>query len=259
MFPGHLKPNSVVLALLVPGTAFLLLELLLEPASVKAALLGLFIGAVLYYLAACAAFTLRRRGVRPARFKVLVGSALLLVALDQGFKLCVLHVLPLEWERTLIPAALTLSHAHNLQGSWLAVQFGLDFIDDGLLITVSVLFIVVTLSLYRYYVDRRGRSSLWAAVAMVAFVAGLGSAFLDLALRGLTVDYLGIAGLVVADLKDFYIDIGIAALFAEIAENWRAARQMSSQKTAGHVKGALALSAREIASWLHRKRSGPAL
>lgn len=261
MLSDHLKPNRVVLALFVPGIAFLLLELILEPAAVQAALPALFIWAILYYLATATAVALRRRGARPPRFRRLLGYALFLIVLDQACKLLVLQLLPLGWKQPLIPGALTLSHVHNLEGSWLAVQFNLDFIGESLLIAVSVVGIVLTLSLYRYYVDRQGQPTPWAGIALIGFAAGLGSALVDQALRGLTVDYLGVAGLVVADLKDFYIDVAIAALFAEIAENWRAAREMSTRETIIHLQRALALSVRELAgklgTWLDRDRSGP--
>jgi hypothetical protein len=166
----------------------------------------------------------------------------------------VLRRLPLAWERPLVPGALILTHVRNLQGSWLAAQFGLDFVGKGLLITVSVLFLILALSLYRYYLARHSRPGLWPGIVMVGFVAGMGSAFIDLALRGFTVDYLGFAGLVAADLKDFYINIALAAFCAELAENWNAARRMSNRQTLGHLKQALALSAREIGALLHRAR-----
>lgn len=257
------KPTRTTLALLLPGAGFLLLELALEAAAVKAALPGLLLLTVLYYLAASTAVALRRRGVRPPRFRHLLGYALFLIALDQACKLLVLHLLPLGWKQALLPGALSLAHTHNLQGSWLAVQFGLAFLGSSPLIAVSVVGVLLAPSLYRYYADRRGQPSLWAALALVGFVAGLGSAFIDLALRTFTVDYLGVAGLVVADLKDFYINVAVAALLAESAENWQAARALSSKQTIAHVQRALLLSGHELAktlkSWLERKRSGPAL
>ena len=249
--------TRVKLALLLPGAGFLLLELILEPAALKLALPGLIIWGLLYYVAASVAVTLRSRRAHLPRFRLLLGYAVLLATLDQLLKFIVLHRLPLEQEQTLIPAALTLTHTHNLQGSWVAAQFGLDFIGDTFLITLSLFFTLLAISLYRYYVDRRGQPNLWTATAMVGFVAGFSSAFVELALRGYTVDYLGFAGLVVADLKDFYLDIAIAAFFAEFVENYDAARRMSSKETFLHVTGALALSAQEIEALFRRKRQIP--
>lgn len=258
-----LRPTRTTLALLLPGAGFLFLELILEPVAVSAALPGLFLLAALYYLLVATAVARRQRGARPPRFRRLLAYALFLAALDQVCKLLVLHLLPLGWKRTLIPGALTLTHAHNLRGSWLAVQFDLACLGPSLLIAVSVLGILLTLSLYRYYVDHRGQPSLWALLALVGLVAGLGSALIDLALRGFTVDFLGVAGLVVADLKDFYVDVALAALFAEIAENWQAARATTTKQTILHLQRALLLSGRELTktlnSWLARKPSRPVL
>lgn len=243
---GFLKLTPVKLALLLPGIAFLLLELILEPDAVCGNLSGLFIWAVFFYLLASLAVSLRQRGIRPAAFRRLLTYALLLAALDQLAKLVILRWLPLEHEYTVIPAALSLTHTYNLRSSWIAVQFDLDFIGDWLLIGAALLFTALTLSVYRYYAGRRSQPPFFAAIAMVGFVAGLSSALVELLLRGFTVDYLGFAGLVVADLKDFYLDIAIAALAAEIAENHAAAWRMSNRETLRHVKAALIQSAQEL-------------
>ncbi|MDT8306138.1 MAG: signal peptidase II [Anaerolineae bacterium] len=241
-----LKPTPLKLALLLPGIAFLLLELILEPDAVRGNLPGLFIWAVFYYLLASLAVSLRQRGVRPPSFRRLLGYAVLLAALDHAVKLIVLRWLPLEQAYTVIPAALALTHTHNLRNSWVAVQFDLDFIGDWLLIGAALLFSVLTLAIYRYYAGQRSQPPFFAALAMAGFVAGLSSAVVELVLRGFTVDYLAVAGLVVADLKDFYLDIAIAALAAEIAENHAAAWRMSTRETLHHVKAALVQSAQEI-------------
>lgn len=257
------KPTRTKAALLLPGAGFLLLGLILEPAAVKAALPGLLFLALLSHLVASTAVALRRHDACPGRFSRLLRCALFLIFLDQACKGLILNLLPLGWKRALIPGALSLTHVHNLQGSWIAVQFDLAFVGPSLLIAVCVLDALLALSLYRYYAHRRRRPSLWARTALVGLVAGLGSAFIDLALRGFTVDYLGVAGLVVADLKDFYINFAFAALLGEIAENWQAAREMSTRQSINHLQQALRLSMHELAeplkSWLERKRSGQAM
>jgi len=257
------KPTRTKAAFLLPGAGFLLLELILEPAAVKAALPGLLFLTLLYYLVASTAVALRWRGAYPDRFSRLLLYALFLIFLDQACKCLIINLLPLGWKRALIPGALSLTHFHNMQGSWIAVQFDLTFVGPSLLIAVSVLDTLLALSLYRYYAHRCGRPSLWAGTALVGLVAGLGSALIDLAVRGFTVDYLGVAGLVVADLKDFYLYFGFAALFGEIAENWQAAREMSIRQSINHLQQALLLSMHELAeplkSWLERKRSGQVL
>lgn len=254
-----LEPTRIKLVLLLPGIGFLLAELLLEPAALKAALPGLFILAALYYLAASLAITWHRGHVRVPRFSILLGLAAFLVALDQGCKRLVLHQLPLEAEQMLIPGAITLTHTHNLRGSWVASELNLDFVSTWILSSISVLFTILALSLYRYYLARRGRRAFWAGIALVGFVAGLSSAFVDLAIRGFTVDYLDVAGLVVADLKDFYLDIALAAFFAEVAENYDAARRMSNRQLLCHLKQALALSAQELTAQFPKRHSGPSV
>lgn len=252
-----LKPTRVKLALLLPGVAFFLLELLLEANDLLAALPGLLVWAVLYYVAASLAVALRGRGLTSSRFRVLLGSALLLAAVDQAVKGAMLQRLPLEEERMLIPGVLTLTHTHNLRGSWAAEAFGLDFLGRTFLIALALVVIVLTLTLYRYYTDLRGQPQFWPSVALVGFVAAMSSALVDLAIRGFTVDYLNVAGLVVADLKDFYLDMAIAAFMAEIAEEYAAARGMSNRQLLAHVGGAFRLSAREMRACFRNRHSGP--
>lgn len=254
---AFLKPTRLKLALLLPGVAFLLLELILEMDDVIAALPGLLIWAVAYYAVASLAVALRERGLTPPGFRVLVGCALLLAAVDQAAKGVVLQQLPLEEERTLIPGALILTHTHNLRGSWAAEAFGLDFLGSTLLIALALVVFVLTLSLYRYYTALRGQRELWPSVVLVGFVAAMSSALVDLAIRGFTVDYLNVAGLVVADLKDFYLDMAIAALMAEVAEEFAAARGISNRQLLAHLGGAFRLSAREMKATFRNRRSGP--
>jgi lipoprotein signal peptidase len=247
---------GVKLALWLPGVAFVLLELILEPVAVRQAVPGLLFWGVLYYGGLSLALRLRRQKARLPRFRVLVGLALLLVALDQTAKLLVQHALPVGAELTLVPRALTLTHVHNVSNSWLVAQFGLTFIGDAILIAVAAAGSGLTLSLYRYYTHRCGRGRLWAGIAMVTFFAGLSSALIEIVARGYTVDYLGFAGLVVADLKDFYLNIGIAAFFAEMAEQWPAARHISTRQALAHLGAALALSVAELRAWRGAGASG---
>lgn len=241
-----LRPTGVKGALLLPGAAFILIELLLEPQAVVASAPGLVLWAIFIYLLASLAVTLRQRGVCAIGFRSLLYSAFLLATLDQLLKLLVLQRLPLEQALPLIPGALALKHTHNLRGSWLAVELGLDFISAPLLMAIALLFLALTISIYRYDLAKRGAASLWVRLGFVGFVAAMLSSFIDLAFRGYTVDFLDVAGLVVADLKDIYLDVAMAALFAEIAENADAARQTSTRQTIVHLKRALQFSAQEL-------------
>lgn len=241
-----LRPTHVKGALLLPGVAFILLELFLEPQAVVAGAPGLLVWAIFSYLLASLALALRQRGGQATSFRSLLLVALLLVALDQLLKLLVLRWLPLEQTSPLVRGVLALRHVHNLRSSWLAVELGLDFIGAALLIGIALLFTALTLSIYRYYLSQRGAASLWVRLACTGFVAAMLSVLVDLLYRGFTVDFLDVAGLVVADFKDVYLDVAIAALFAEIAENATAARRMSTRQTLAHVKRALQLSAQEL-------------
>lgn len=92
-------------------------------------------------------------------------------------------------------------------------------------------------------------------IVLVGTVAGMVSSFVDLAIRGLTVDCLNFSGLVVADLKDFYLDFALAAFFAELIENYAVARKMNFRETLQYLVKALQLSAQEIKEYFSAKRT----
>lgn len=101
-----LAPARNKWALLLPGVAFIVLELVLEPNDVAAAVPGLLIWAIFVYLLASLAVALQQRGVWLPGFRSLLFGALGLATLDQLVKLLVLQRLPLEQAIPLILGAL---------------------------------------------------------------------------------------------------------------------------------------------------------
>lgn len=234
-----LKPSRVHAVFLALWGGFLLLELVVVPDRVLAAFPGILYPLALTYLFASLLLALPGRSDLPLSLWWLLFLAGLLIALDQGAKQLVLRSLPLEASRPLIPGSLYLRHTHNLQNSWLASQFGLDFLGRPLLIVLALLIVLVTVAIYRYYTRVLQHSSRWVTIAAIGMVAGAGSAFLDMVLYGYTVDFIGVVGLVVADFKDLYLDVAIVAVLVETVVHYDAAREVSSREMLWHVKEAL--------------------
>jgi hypothetical protein len=86
----------------------------------------------------------------------------------------------------------------------------------------------------------------WLTRAGVLLVSGLSCALLDLTVWGYTVDYVGVAGFVVADLKDLLIFSGVAMLLAEVCENPRLYWRMKTGEALRLVVAALRYSSKEV-------------
>lgn len=83
---------------------------------------------------------------------------------------------------------------------------------------IFVLGALVSLAAHRYY-TAVGRRSLLADLAMVFTPSSLTSGFIDVGVRGFTVDFIELPGYVVADVKDVLIWFGVACLLAEMFDS----------------------------------------
>jgi len=164
------------------------------------------------------ALQLRTRETMP--FPRVLFLAIFFIALDQTMKFLVEKTIPLQASIPIIHGWLHLSHERNLHGSWVLAQFGAH-IPVPLIILVQVLIpllLLLMILIYRHYIVNK-RYSLWAVAAFLGIFCGLGSWALDIFSRGFILDTLLLPSIVAADLKDIYLAIGIAAMFAEMIDN----------------------------------------
>jgi lipoprotein signal peptidase len=179
-----------------------------------------------FYLVGCGLGAWSERVQRVAATRRLVSVALALAGLDQAVKTIVVARLSLDASVPLVPGWLHIAHRRNVYGSWIlgttepqAPRFFVLVLIAG-----AVLVLLGSLASYSYYV-RTHRPSLWAGVAFVGVLSALASWLIDMAMRGCIVDFIELPGLVVADGKDIWLTVGIAALFAEAVDNpqlsWR--------------------------------------
>lgn len=154
-------------------------------------------------------------------------------------------------------AADHLAHVRNMRGSWLVGVLDLDCVSIGMLIAQWIIVLPCFVLGLRYYAARK-RRSLWVDAALVFIVAGIGGALLDLSLRGYILDFINLPGLTTADLKDIFLYIGAAALFAEFLENevislrwlgWR----VELEHTRRLIRDFLTFSIEEARKVIHQK------
>ncbi|MDK2931809.1 MAG: signal peptidase [Bacillota bacterium] len=215
-----LKPTKLKMLFLVEWVVYVLIELSRAKLRTAHQLMVAGYPLIVFYLIGCAlaAAALARTPTRLPRWRHLLGLAVLLVALEQLIKAAVGAFIPYRGSVPIIPGWLHLAHARNMHGSWLAREFGIGFMGAGALGAMWAIALPCFVLGFRYYAARK-RRSLWLDVAFVTIVAGIGGALSDLALRGYILDCINLPGVVTADLKDIFLYVGAAALFAELVDN----------------------------------------
>lgn len=221
-FATFLRPTRTRLVFLAEWTLFIAFSAARGRLGTVPRVLVAVYTLVFYYLVGCSLAAWSRRDRHVATGWRLVAGGVALAGLDQAAKALVAAGVPLGASLPVVPGWLHLAHVHNTHGSWVASEFQLraagallpaQWIAAGLLLVLSFLG-------HRYYVGAH-RRSLWIDLAFLGVFSSQLSWMGDMALRGSTLDYIGLPGLVTADLKDILVGIGVAALFAETLEHPR--------------------------------------
>jgi lipoprotein signal peptidase len=219
---AFLKPTKHKLVFLVEWALFILFEAVKGELETPQQVLVAVYPLLFFYLVACALAAISQ-GVQPiARSGKLLSITGGLVVLDQVIKVIVSAVIPYQASIPIVEGWLHLAHERNLSGSWIVSEFNLQggsFLSLALW-GLTVIILIFSVLWHRYYVTTH-RRSLWADSAFLGLFAGLSSWMCDMFFRGYILDYIGLPGLVSADLKDIYITVGLAAFFVELLENPR--------------------------------------
>jgi len=213
-----LKPTAIKFAFLLEWIFFLVYKVASGGLEYGSRLPGALFPLLVFYLIAGGLSSLAKSKTALAGFRTLVVIGLMLGMLDQGLKAIVYAYLPEGSFIPILPQVLHLRQAHNLYNSWIMGEFERQFLSRSALVAMSVVFLMVAFAIYRYYIASH-RKSLWTDLALVFITAGLSSALLDQGVRGFTIDFIEIPGVVVADLKDLYLWLASSAVFAEVLDN----------------------------------------
>ncbi len=221
-----LRPSWVKIIFPSQLLALLIIEVLVDGPAMLAHAYILVPPAVLYYLLACVicANYQQKKTILPRT--ALAAAVISLGLADQAVKAFLYHSLPPGGTFAVIQDVFHISHTQNHSGPWIFHKAGLPAPGNAILVGIVVVYLVVLLAVYRYY-NWRVRRSLFADLTMVFLGGALISAFFDLAVRGFTLDYLALPGIVVADLKDILIWFGISCLLAELISGPFYGRKMS--------------------------------
>jgi lipoprotein signal peptidase len=226
-----LSPSLIKLFFLVEWLLLILYTLIWDGISLQGALAGSILPLAFFYLVGSTFSALSRQSQQLAGGAKLHLLALSLAFIDQILKTVISLIIPNQNTLPIIQGWLHLAHERNLRGSWLVEIFDFTFVSHTVLVIFVLPFLLGTLIGHGYYTTRY-RKSVWADAAFLGLFSGLLSALCDLILRGYTLDFIQVPGIVTADLKDVLITIAIAAFFAEAYENpniallrWHGVRQ----------------------------------
>ncbi|MBN1877489.1 MAG: signal peptidase II [Anaerolineae bacterium] len=220
------RPTKTKLIFLIEWVLFILITAVRGELETPHQVLVAGYPLIFFYLIACMLTALSQHIEQIARSRRLLIFAGGLMLLDQLIKAIVTAFIPYQATIPIIPNGLHLAHKRNFHGSWIASVFNVQPANIFNLIqwgqAISVL--LFSTLCHRYYTTTH-RKSLWADVVLLGIFAGYASWIWDMALRGYIVDFINLPGLVTADLKDIFPEIGVAAFFAETVDNpqvsWR--------------------------------------
>jgi lipoprotein signal peptidase len=213
-----LRPSIPKLFFLVEWLLLMLYTLVWGDISLQGALAGSILPLAFFYLVGSTLSDLSRHEQHIARGARLHLLAIILASIDQLIKIAVNLGIPYQGSLPIIQGWFHIANERNLHGSWLLATLDLDIISTAMLIVFILPFLLGILVGYGYYTTRH-RKSVWADVAYLGLFSGLLSALCDLILRGYTLDFLQIPGIVSADLKDMFITLAIASFFVEVYTN----------------------------------------
>lgn len=215
---AFLRPTKLKMLFLAEWIIYVLIELARGKLRTTHQLIVAGYPLIVFYLVGCTMVALAGAPRRPPRWRYLLGMAALLVVSEQVVKAAVGAFIPWKASVPIIPGWLHLAHVRNMRGSWLLAVLDIDWVSIGMLIAQCIIVLPCFVLGFLYYAARK-RRSLWVDVALVSIVAGIGGALSDLSLRGYTLDFINLPGVTTADLKDVFVYVGVAALFAEFLEN----------------------------------------
>lgn len=224
-----LKPTKLKILFLVEWACFVLIQLIRRELVGIHQLLVAISPFLFFYFIACGLTQISLSRSYLSKGWKIIALGIIFAVLDQITKALIHQFIPYQASRPIIQGWLHLSHKHNLQGSWIVAEFNLVHLSPAILLIIIIPLVVSSIFFHRYYLHTQ-RESIWADLAFLGLFAGLLSWIFDMGWRGYILDFIQIPSIVIADLKDILIAVGLAAFFSEAIDNpeiswgWRGRR-----------------------------------
>jgi lipoprotein signal peptidase len=214
---------------------------------------------LLFYCLGCVLVAWSQRTDRVASGRRLALLIVTMIALDQISKTVTNVLLPPGATLPLVKGWLHLTNVHNITGSW----FGPAWFKFVLAV-VAVLVLPLSVIVYRYYIFTK-RKSLWVDLTLLSILVGYTSWLCDMLLRGYTLDFILLPGVVAIDFKDMCASLGGASAIIEMLDNphgvslrWEGWR-VELESTRQIITDISTFAARDLRSWWAAvwKKPGP--
>lgn len=190
---------------------------------------GVAAGAV--FLWACGVLLLWGSQNRRPGIAALLAAGVALFAADQAAKLAVLRLLAPSGQLSLAGGWLAVCYAPNYSNSVFFALLGVQLPARWMDVTLKVAMFSVFMLLLFWYLPREGYKMGTGRMrfSIMLLAAGAASSVLDTILYGYVLDYISLAGLVAFDLKDLYLQFGIALFIIDLVAQERARKKQTPQ------------------------------
>ncbi|MCK4258172.1 MAG: signal peptidase II [Halanaerobiales bacterium] len=229
-----IKENKITLIFLSEWGLYLIFELVMGKFKSWNVFLMNLLPFVFFYLIARLMKWLSIKVQTPFKIKPMFLWIVSLVTCDQIIKYVIKTFVEEKGMISLISDWLFISNVLNVHGSFVTSRFDLK-VNMIWIILVNVLILFFIIQGYRYY-KQKMRTSFWIDLTMLLFVAGGISSFIDKVFFGGSLDFIALKGLFVADLKDFYLTIGIGCMMVELIVNFEGNTNKSNQSDIQFIK-----------------------
>lgn len=212
-----IRMNRITLLFLSEWALYLIFELIMGKFKSWDVFLMNLLPFIFFYLIANFTKWLASKFEKTISIKVMSIWIVLLVMCDHVVKYIVKIFLGESSVISLISDWLFISKVLNEHGSFVTSRFDLN-VNMLWIILINILVLFFMIQGYRFYRQRR-RNSFWIDLTMILLLAGGISSLIDKIFFGGSLDFIGLKGLFVADLKDFYLTIGIGCMLVELFDD----------------------------------------
>ncbi len=211
-----LKANRVKFIFLSEWMVYLIFELFMGRFTHWSVLLVNLLPFIFFYLIAILMSMLSKKTHELTLLQVTIW-VITLIACDHLVKFVIRSFIASGRQIPLLGNWLFISNVLNEHGSFVTSRFDLNW-NMAWMIGFNIIILFFLIQGFNYYLLKHGQRG-WINLTRILLLAGAGSSLIDKLFFGGSLDFLGLDGLFVADLKDFYLTIGIGCVLVEVVEN----------------------------------------
>ncbi|WP_027625903.1 signal peptidase II [Clostridium lundense] len=146
----------------------------------------------------------------------LINICFYLIVIEQIIKVVIRFFVPYKVKIPVLHDWLYIYSIINSQGCWINSRFKLG-ISLLWLDIINLISIVLIIQMYRFYISFNNKS-FWIDCTFIMMISGAICSFIDKVFFGGSLDYIGLKGLFIIDLKDIYITLALCCFLVQFVE-----------------------------------------